>query len=174
LVGQLREDAVELKAGLVQAEQLRRNGTTVSSSSPAFGWKWQLGSEAWEWERKEITRLLAPRGSSSAHARANAKPGCSVWSLPRRQLGGGRAAVARAWRAQGTPGRERSRGGRGKGRHVGMCRSWRWSSGAASAASGSGRSRVEGEAVVPEEDEAGRCQGNLFAIPKKFRDLSVN
>jgi hypothetical protein len=46
--------------------------------------------------------------------------------------------------------------------------------GAASAASGSGRSRAVGEAVVREEDEAGRCQEDLFAIPKKFRDLSVN
>jgi hypothetical protein len=46
--------------------------------------------------------------------------------------------------------------------------------GAASAASGDGRSGTEGEAAVPEEDEAGRCQGDLFAIPKKFRDLSVN
>jgi hypothetical protein len=34
--------------------------------------------------------------------------------------------------------------------------------------------RSRGEAVVQEEDEAGRCQGGLFAIPKKFRDLSVN
>jgi hypothetical protein len=31
-----------------------------------------------------------------------------------------------------------------------------------------------GEAVVPEEDEAGRCQWDLFAIPKNFRDLSIN
>jgi hypothetical protein len=30
------------------------------------------------------------------------------------------------------------------------------------------------EAVVAEEDEAGRCQGDLFAIPKKCRDFSVN
>jgi hypothetical protein len=30
------------------------------------------------------------------------------------------------------------------------------------------------EAVVEEEDEAGRCQGDLFAISEKFRDPSVN
>jgi hypothetical protein len=30
------------------------------------------------------------------------------------------------------------------------------------------------EAAVAEEDEAGRCQGDLFAIPKKRRDFSVN
>jgi hypothetical protein len=110
-------------------DQRWRGGTTVSSSSPAFGWKCQRRSEAWEWRKKEITRPLAPRVNSSAQSRANAKLGRSVWSLPQRQLGGGRAVVARAWRAQGTPGRERSRGGRGKGRRVGMYRSWRWSSG---------------------------------------------
>jgi hypothetical protein len=37
LAGQLREDALELKARLVQAEQLRWSGATVSSCSPAFG-----------------------------------------------------------------------------------------------------------------------------------------
>jgi tRNA A37 threonylcarbamoyladenosine biosynthesis protein TsaE len=37
LVEQLREDAVELTARWVQAEQLQRSGTTVSSCSPAFG-----------------------------------------------------------------------------------------------------------------------------------------
>jgi hypothetical protein len=46
--------------------------------------------------------------------------------------------------------------------------------GVAPAVSGGGRSGTEGEAAVPEEDEAGRFQGDLFAIPKNFRDLSVN
>jgi hypothetical protein len=40
LAEQLREDAVELKARWVQAEQLQRSGTTVSSCSPAFGRRW--------------------------------------------------------------------------------------------------------------------------------------
>jgi hypothetical protein len=40
--------------------------------------------------------------------------------------------------------------------------------------SGDGRGEAEGEAAVPEEDEAGRCQGDLFMISKKFRDPSVN
>jgi hypothetical protein len=34
-----------------------------------------------------------------------------------------------SWRARARPGREGSRGRRGKGRRVGMCRNWRWSSG---------------------------------------------
>jgi hypothetical protein len=40
--------------------------------------------------------------------------------------------------------------------------------------SGGGRSRVEGEAAGTEEEEAGRSQKDPFAIPKKFRDPSVN
>jgi hypothetical protein len=31
-----------------------------------------------------------------------------------------------------------------------------------------------GKRRVPEEDEAGRCQGDLFVISKEFRGLSVN
>jgi hypothetical protein len=34
--------------------------------------------------------------------------------------------------------------------------------------------RSRGEAVVPEEDEAGRSQKGLFVISKKCGDLSVN
>jgi hypothetical protein len=57
---------------------------------------------------------------------------------------------------------------------VGTCRNWRWSSGSCAGGQRRRQSGGRGEAVVPEEDEAGRCQGGLFAIPKKFRDLSVN
>jgi hypothetical protein len=113
----------------VQVEQLWRGGATVSSSSLAFGWKWWRCSEASEWKRKGRMRTLAPRGSCSAQACANTRIGRSVWSLPRRRLGGGRATVARAWRAQETPRREGSRSGRGRRRRVCMCSSWRWSSG---------------------------------------------
>jgi hypothetical protein len=55
-----------------------------------------------------------------------------------------------------------------------MCRSWRWSSGCGISGERQRQEQSRGEAVVPEEDEAERCQGDLFAIPKKFRDLSVN
>jgi hypothetical protein len=58
---------------------------------------------------------------------------------------------------------------------VGRCSSWRWSSGAC--AGGERRwqeQRAEREAAMAEEDEAGKCQGNLFVISKKFRDPSVN
>jgi hypothetical protein len=113
----------------VEVEQLWRGGATVSSSSPAFGWKWWRCSKASEWKRKRRMRPLVPRGSCCAQARTNMRIGRSVWSLPRRRLGGGRAAVARAWRAQETPGREGSRVGRGRGQRVGTCRSWRWSLG---------------------------------------------
>jgi hypothetical protein len=40
LAEQLREDAVELKARWLQAEQLQRSGTTVSSCLLAFGRRW--------------------------------------------------------------------------------------------------------------------------------------
>jgi hypothetical protein len=36
------------------------------------------------------------------------------------------------------------------------------------------RAAQSGKRRVPEEDEAERCQGDLSAIPKKFRDSSVN
>jgi hypothetical protein len=52
MAGKLRKDAVELEMRSVQAGQWWRGGTTVSSSSPAFGWKWQRRSEAWEWRRR--------------------------------------------------------------------------------------------------------------------------
>ena len=37
-VGELRESEVELMAGSVWAEEVWNGGSTVSSSSPAFGW----------------------------------------------------------------------------------------------------------------------------------------
>jgi hypothetical protein len=62
LAGQLRKDAVELKTGLVQVEQLRRDGTTVSSSSPAFGWKWWRCSEASEWKKEGKNATISSAG----------------------------------------------------------------------------------------------------------------
>jgi hypothetical protein len=78
-------------------------------------------------------------------------------------------------------GERRGRQG-GRGAEVGEARGDAWACaeagggarGAAPAVSGGGRSGTEGEAVVPEEDEAGRCQGDLFVISEKFRDPSVN
>jgi hypothetical protein len=145
LAGQLHEDEVELKAGSVQAEQRWRGGATVSSSSPAFGRQWRRRSEAWEWRRKEGMHPLALRGSCSARARASTRTGRSVWGLPRQRLGGGRAAVACAWRAQETPGREGSRGGRGRRRRVGMYSSWRWSSGTVLAVGGGAEAEQRGK-----------------------------
>jgi hypothetical protein len=114
LVGQLRGDAVELKAGPVQAERPWRGGATVSSSSPAFGRRWRRRSEAWEWRKKRRMRPTARWGGGSTQARANTGARHSIWSSPRRRLGGGRAAVVRAWRVQEMPGREGSRSGEGK------------------------------------------------------------
>jgi hypothetical protein len=90
-------------------------------------------------------RPTAQWGSCSAQARANTGTGRSIWGLPRRRLGGGRAAAARAWRAQETPGREGSRGGRGRGRRVGACRGWRWSLGRGVGGERRGRNRAQGK-----------------------------
>jgi hypothetical protein len=76
----------------------------------------------------------------------------------------------------------RARGQEGRGAEVGEARGDAWACvaagsgawGAAPAVSGCGRSGTEGRAVVPEEDEAERCQGDLFVIFEKFRDPSVN
>jgi hypothetical protein len=146
----------------------------VSSSSPAFGWKWWRHSETSEWKRKRRMRPIAPRGSCSAQARTNTRIGRSVWSLPWRRLGGGRAAVARAWRAQETPEREGSRGGRGRRRRVGMCSSWRLSSGSCVGGERRWQEQSRGGSEGDRGRRSSRCQWDLFAISKKFRDLSVN
>jgi hypothetical protein len=65
-------------------------------------------------------------------------------------------------------------GGESKGRHMGTCRSWRWSSGSCADGQRRRQSGAEGEAAVAEVEEAGRSQKDLFVISKKFRDLSVN
>jgi hypothetical protein len=97
LAGQLREDAVELKARLGQAEQLRRDGATVSSSSPAFGRQWRRRSEVWEWRRRRRMRPTARWGSCSAQARANTGLGARFGACH----GGGSVAAERRWRARG-------------------------------------------------------------------------
>jgi hypothetical protein len=92
--------------------------------------------------------------------------------------------ATRRWRlaeAQGIRG-ARARGQQGRGKRSGQGGDDAWALagagggawGAALAVSGDGRSGTEGEAAVTEEEEAGRCQGDLFASFKKFRDLSVN
>jgi hypothetical protein len=78
-----------------------------------------------------------------------------------------------SWHARARPEREGNSGGGSKGRRVGMCSSWRWSSGSCAGGQRRRQSGAEGEAVVPEEDEAGRSQKDLFVISKKFRDPSV-
>jgi hypothetical protein len=145
----------------------------VSSSSPAFGWQWRWRSEASEWGRKERMRALALRGSGSAQACAKTRAGLLIWSLPRRRLGGGRAAVACAWRAQEKPGREGSRGWGGRGRRVGTSRSWRWSSGCCTDGERWWQERSRGGSRAPEEEEAGSCQKDLFANLENSRDFSV-
>jgi hypothetical protein len=100
------------------------------------------------------------------------------------RLYGERSTATRRWRpaeARGSRG-VRARGQQGRGKRSGQGGDDAWACagagggawGVAPAVSGGGRSRAEGEAAVTEEEEAGRCQGDLFAIFKKFRDLSVN
>jgi hypothetical protein len=64
--------------------------------------------------------------------------------LPRRRLGGGRAATARAWRAQKRPGEKRSRGGEGRGRRVDGVAAGGGAREAVPAVDGGDRSRAEG------------------------------
>jgi hypothetical protein len=68
-------------------------------------------------------------GPSGTDAPTNTGAGHSIWSSPRRQLGGGRTAMACAWQAQGMLEREGSRSGKGKGRRVEEKFSRRWCSG---------------------------------------------
>jgi hypothetical protein len=159
--------------GSAQAEKPWRGGATVSSSSLAFGWQLRRRSEVSEWRRKERMRPLALRGSCSAQACANTRTGRLIWGLPRRRPGGGRAAVARAWRAQETLGREGRRGGGGRERRVGTCRSWRWSSGCGIGGKRRWQERSRGGSRAPEEEEAGRCQRDRFANLENSRDSSV-
>jgi hypothetical protein len=98
--------------------------------------------------------------------------------------GGELSTATRRWRLEDGSGRRgtRASGHQGRGERSGPGEDDTWEGkpagggarGAASAASGDGRGEAEGEAAVPEEDEAGRCQGDLFMISKKFRDPSVN
>jgi hypothetical protein len=79
-----------------------------------------------------------------------------------------------SWRARERAAGERKGVGVGRRRRVGTCRSWRWSLGRGAGGEQRWQSGAEREAAVTEEEEAGRCQGDLFVISKKFRDLSVN
>jgi hypothetical protein len=75
----------------------------------------------------------------------------------------------------------RARGHQGRGKRSGSRGDDAWACVAAGggargpvpAVSGGGRAEQEGEAVVPEVEEAGRSQKDLFVISKKFRDPSV-
>jgi hypothetical protein len=87
-----------------------------------------------------------------------------------------RPAVARCRRGV----RARSHQGRGKGSELRGDDAWTGAAagggdrGPAPAVNGGGRAGQTGKRRWSEEDEAGRSQGDLFAIPKKFRDPSVN
>jgi hypothetical protein len=87
-------------------------------------------------------------------------------------------AVARAWRAKGMPGRERSRGGRGRRRRVDMCSSWRWRCGGGEAAARGAALPAAGEQSRDPRARGGRREGrgpgDWFVISNKCRDLSVN
>jgi hypothetical protein len=52
-------------------------------------------------------------------------------------------------------------------------RSWRWSSGYCAGGERRWQSEAEGEAAVAEEEEAGRCQQDLFTNLEISRDSSV-
>jgi hypothetical protein len=95
------------------------------------------------------------------------------------------STAARRWRPEEAPGRcgARARSHQGRGKRSGSRGDDAWACvaagggarGPAPAVSGGGRSRGQrGKRRWSEEDEAGRCQGDLFVISKKFRDPSVN
>jgi hypothetical protein len=96
-------------------------------------------------------------------------------TCPRRPGGGGRrqprVTVARAHEARRGEERSRDREGMTRGRlwqlEVALGARYRRRAAVAGAAQ-------KGEAARPEEEEAERCQEDLFAISKEFRDPSVN
>jgi hypothetical protein len=101
------------------------------------------------------------------------------------RLCGERSTATRRWRPEEARGRRgaRARGHQGRGKRSGSRGDDAWACvaagggarGPAPAVSGGGRSRGQrGKRRWSEEDEAGRCQGDLFVISKKFRDPSVN
>ena len=51
MAGELRESDAELGVGFAQAEEVWNGGSTVSSSSPVFGWTvpsfWGFGAGNW-------------------------------------------------------------------------------------------------------------------------------
>jgi hypothetical protein len=89
--------------------------------------------------------------------------------LPRRRLGGGRAATACAWRAQKRPGEKRSRGGEGRGRRVDGVAAGGGAREAVPAVDGGDRSREE--ARVTEEEEGRQGSEGLICKSRDFQGL---
>jgi hypothetical protein len=110
-------------------------------------------------------------GSGSTQARANTGAGHSIWGSPRRRLGGGRAAVVRAWRVQEMPGREGSRSGEGKGRRVEGKSSRRWRSGDCAGGERRWQNGSRGEARVTEEEEGRQELEGPLCEMKNFQGL---
>jgi hypothetical protein len=92
------------------------------------------------------------------------------------------STATRRWRpmeARGSRGaRERAAGerkevGAGRRRRVGTCRSWRWSLGCGTDGEQRWQERNRGGSGGDRGRRSSRCQWDLFAISKNFRDLLV-
>jgi hypothetical protein len=110
-------------------------------------------------------------GPSGTDALTNIEAGHSIWSSPRRRLGGGRAAVVRAWRVQEMPGREGSRSREGKGRRVEGKSSRRWHSGDCAGGERRWQNGSRGEARVTEEEEGRQESEGPLCKMKNFQGL---
>ena len=145
------------------AEEVWNSGSTVSSSSPAFGWPvaafWgrELVRERGDWVAGLPQVLKRARDGEPglfpelATATARWRP---------------RSSTGVAWR-----GEEGSSAGWSGARRLRGCRVWRWSSRRWPAALlGGGRRRSAPAAEEAERERGGRRELDYFAISEKFRD----
>jgi hypothetical protein len=106
-------------------------------------------------------------GPSGTDAPTNTGAGHLLWSSPRRRLGGGRAAVLRAWRVQEMPGRKGSRSGEGKGDAWEGNPAGGGARGPAPAVSDGAGAEQRVEAAVAEEEEGRQeSEGPICNFPK--------
>jgi len=163
-VGELRESEVELMAGSAWAEEVWNGGSTVSSSSPAFGWPvaafWGFG--AGSWRGKEGKGMQCSLG-------AEARERWGAGAFPRASHGGGEVAAAEL--DQGIVAREGGSSTSGSGaRGSRGCRVWQWAvGGGLPAFLGGERRRSALAAEEAERERGGRQRLDLFAISEKFR-----
>jgi hypothetical protein len=127
-------------------------------------------------ERSELgsgTGGIERRDEGNAAAREKERVKAPEWAVHGDKEVAAGGGFGSPWRARARPEREGNSGGESKRRHLGTCRSLRWSSGSCAGGQRRRQSGAEGEAVVPEVEEAGRSQKDLFVISKKFKDPSV-